>query len=250
MKATRLPGFVSYAAIALWFLLTLMRPLSAHAEETALTATASDLAPTIEAALMRHGVAADAVITLDAPATSVALVANGAPIFDSVSVNPITGRFLIRARSHPGVAPASISGRAAATTRFPVLTRSIARGDIIAESDIVYVERNDLPALSFVTNAGDVIGKVAMRPLRANTPLRANAVKAPQLVKKGALVTVRYKMSGLQVSHHGVARQSGALGDVINIMNTKSERTIKAVITGTNEARVIGARQQPSFLDL
>ncbi|MEL6213631.1 MAG: flagellar basal body P-ring formation chaperone FlgA, partial [Pseudomonadota bacterium] len=130
------------------------------------------------------------------------------------------------------------------------LTRSIARGDIIAESDIVYVERNDLPALSFVTNAGDVIGKVAMRPLRANTPLRANAVKAPQLVKKGALVTVRYKMSGLQVSHHGVARQSGALGDVINIMNTKSERTIKAVITGTNEARVIGARQQPSFLDL
>jgi len=244
MKATRLPGFVGYATIALWFLLTVLTPLSARAEEQRQsTIVISDLTPAIEAALMQNGVAPEAEVTLDAPQTLITLQNGAAPIFDSISVNPITGRFLIRARGHTNTASVAISGRAALRTRFPVLTRAILRNELIEEQDITYIERNDLPGVSFVTDAAELIGKIAQRPLKAHAPLRKTSVKSPELVKKGALVTMRYVSDGLQLSHHGVARQSGTLGDVITIINTDSDRSIKAVITGTNSARVISVRQ-------
>ena len=62
------------------------------------------------------------------------------------------------------------------------------------------------------------------------------------MVKKGSLVTVSFAMEGLRLTQHGVAAASGAVGDIISIENTKSDRTIKAVVTGKNRADVVGSQ--------
>ena len=240
MKPMRLSGFVSYTAIALWFLLTIMVPVKARAE-TPIAITAADILPDIEAALMEKGVAADTEIQLEAPDTIIYVASGKAPVFDSVSVNPRSGRFLIRVRGAEGTPSAAIAGRAASSVEYPVLVQPVARGEIISENHITYRERNDLQAAFYVTDSADVIGMEARRPLQADAPLRVSDLKAPVLVKRGALVTMIYENDGLRLTHHGVAGAAGGMGDVIAVENTKSERTIKAVVTGVNRAAVIGS---------
>lgn len=243
MKLTRLPGIISYATIALWFLLTVMTPLSTRAETTPSTIRVSDLLPTIEAALFENGISPDAVVTLEAPETTIIVESATSVRFDSISVNPVSGRFLIRAKGASDAPSVSIGGRAATMRSFPVLARPVERGHLISESDIIFTDRNDLQASLYVLDVQDLIGKQTRRPLRANSPIRPNDTVAPVLVKKGAIVTMTYSNDGLRLSYQGLATQAGALGDVINVENIKSERTVKAVITGNNRARVIGARQ-------
>ena len=240
MKTMRLSGFVSYTAIALWFLLTIMAPVKARSE-TPTAITAADILPDIEAALMEKGVAADAEIQLEAPDMAIYVVAGAAPVFDSVSVNPKSGRFLIRVSGAEGMQSVAIAGRAATSVQYPVLIQPVTRGEIISENHIAYVERNDLQAAFYVTDSSDVIGKEARRPLQADAPLRRSDLKAPILVKRGALVTMIYASNGLRLTHHGVAAAAGGMGDVIAIENTKSDRTIKAVVTGVNRAEVVGS---------
>jgi len=240
MKTMRLSGFVSYTAITLWFLLTILAPVKARAE-TSIAVTAADILPSIEAAVMEKGIAANAEIHLEAPDTLIYLATDTAPVFDSVSVNPKSGRFLIRARGADGTPSVAISGRAAASMQYPVLIEPVARGEIIRENHIAYRERNDLQAAFYVTDSANVIGMEARRPLQADTPLRVSDLKAPILVKRGALVAMTYNNKGLRLSHHGVAAAAGGMGDVIPIENTKSDRTIKAVVTGVNRAEVVGS---------
>ncbi len=240
MKTMRLSGFVSYTAIALWFLLTIMAPVKARAE-TAVAITVSDILPSIEAALMEKGVTADAEIQLQTPDAVIYVAAGATPVFDSISVNPKSGRFLIRARGAEGTPSVAITGRAAASMQYPVLIQPVARGELISENHIAYSERNDLQAAFYVKDSANVIGMEARRPLQADTPLRLSDLKAPILVKRGALVTMIYANDGLRLTHHGVAAAAGGMGDVIAIENTKSDRTIKAVITGVNRASVIGS---------
>lgn len=241
MKPIRLSGILGYSAITLWFLLTIMMPLKAHAQ-TPVTIIASDIVPTIEAALTDKGITSDAVIHLDKPDQQILVAAGSSPVFDSVSVNPTSGRFLIRARGAENTPSFAISGRALVTVSYPVLANPAHRGDIIKQSDIAFIERDDLSAALYIADVSEIVGKEARRPLRAGTPLRSNDVQLPMMVKKGALVTVHFAMEGLRLSHHGVATVSGAIGDIISIENTKSDRTIKAVVTGKNRADVVGSQ--------
>ncbi|MEL7488315.1 MAG: flagellar basal body P-ring formation chaperone FlgA [Pseudomonadota bacterium] len=240
MKAARLPGFVSYAAIGLWFLLTIAAPLSARAADAAMvTLTPPDLAPTIEAALAEKGLVDISHLEFENPALAIEAIVGETPVFESVSVNPASGRFLIRARANAETRPAAIAGRAVVMRRMPVLAVAIDRGAVIAESDIAYAERSDVVAGAIINDAADLIGMEARRPLPAGAPIRKTDVKAPVLVKRGAVVNVIYEQGGVRLSMQGVASAAGGAGDVVSIENTASNRAVKAIVTGQNRARVL-----------
>lgn len=231
-KAT-VPGFVAYVTIVLWFLLAIMAAGTARAEETQpVILTASDILPDIEAALTTRGMAPGAQIILNEPSLPVA--AGGDIEIAHVSYNAQSGRFVIRLQN----SQAAIMGTAKTVTSFPVLTRTIERGEIIGEADIAYVESAEARAGMFVQDAADLIGKEARRPLRPQSPLRSSDVAAPLLIKKGALITLTYAVEGLRLSHQGVALASGAEGDVISVKNVQSDRVMKAIVAGQNIVRV------------
>lgn len=242
MKSLRLPGLFAYAAVTLWFLLTVLAPSPARSQEAPISVFASDLIPTIEAALIKKGTPSTAGITLDNPHAKITLVDGEAPRFVSVSINPVSGRFIIRTASTETSHSLLISGRASVALDIPVLNRPVARGEIIEESDIFIVTRDDIRPGYFETDASALIGKQAKRALGPNTPLRSSDIAAPMLIKRGALVRLSFEARGLRLMDQGVALANGALDEVVKIENAKSERTLRAIVTGPNQARVIGSR--------
>ncbi len=242
MRLIRLPGVVAYATVILWFLLTILAPAPARALTAEIAIPVSDIAPSIEAALIEKGISPTASVIFDDPDLIIAHRTGAAPAFASVSVNPASGRFLIRLAREDGRPGPLIAGRAVITTEFPVLVRPVARGEIISENDIALVSRNDLRAEFYETDLDNIVGKQTRRALTAHAPFRRSDLKAPLLVQRGALVRLTYEARGLRLTHQAIAQAPGSLGDVVKFENTHSERSLRAIITGPNEARVVGAR--------
>lgn len=241
------PGFIGYLLIIMWFLLTIMTANAAHAQEAQeptpkMVLSAADILPQIEQALSAKGMAPGAEIILKDPQQTIAT--SGDLSIAYVSYNERSGRFVVRLA---GV-NAAITGVAQRSEMFPVLSWAIARGGVIQETDIVFVEAVKAHADFFIRDAEDLIGKEARRPLRAHAPLRASDVAAPVLIKKGALVTLTYDIEGLRLSHQGIALGDGGIGDVITLRNVQSDRVLKAVVDGENIARVAAPRARHATL--
>ena len=247
MKLAKAPGFLAYATLLMWFLLTVLSPMRAGAEETAaplVSLRVADILPDIEAALAGKGAAADAEISLADPQAALLVAKGGKPVFDSVSLNPGTGRFLIRASG--ATETISIAGFARARVSLPVLAQPVARGALIQEADIEWIETSETRPSGIILSADDLIGMEARRALAAGSPIRIHDVDAPMLVQKGKLVTIAFEAAGLRLTHSGVALRDGADGDVIDVRNVKSERVVKAVVAGPNLVSAISARHAPS----
>ena len=242
MKTVKLSGILGYVAVALWFLLTVLAPQDAKAasgQETRMIATpVSALAPQIEDALFAHGAPAGAEIVLSNPATTIGLIEGAPPKFTSISYSRRSGRFVIRAQSSDEAFPVAIAGVVRATRLLPVLSRGVERGEVIAESDIDWVETDEPLLAGVLETDGDLIGKVARRPLPSGVAIRRADVAAQTLIKKGALVTMVIERRGLRLTHTGVAKENGAAGELIAIENPQSEQTVKAVVVGENLAKV------------
>lgn len=248
MKLAKAPGFLAYATLLMWFLLTVLSPMQAGAEEPAEPPLASlrvaDILPDIEAALAEKGALAGAEISLADPQAALLVAKGGKPAFDSVSLNPGTGRFLIRARG--ATETISIAGFARPRISLPVLAQPVARGDLIQEADIAWIETSEARPSGVILSANDLVGMEARRALAAGSPIRVHDVDAPMLVEKGKLVTIAFEAAGLRLTHSGVALRDGADGDVIDVRNVKSERVVKAVVAGPNLVSAVSSRRAPN----
>ncbi|MHC8509158.1 MAG: flagellar basal body P-ring formation chaperone FlgA [Rhodospirillales bacterium] len=171
------------------------------------------------------------MLRVDAPGGSEPTVRIEAMRYDSES-----GRFAVVAAA-PADAPAAqrlrISGRAFLMLNVPAPAERLARGDIISESDLIWVEvKARRLRKGAVTDAADLIGMSAKRPLDAERPVRKIDIQKPILVKRGALVTIRLNFGAMSLSAQGRALENGALGDVIRVSNTQSSQIIQAEVDG------------------
>ena len=131
--------------------------------------------------------------------------------------------------------PAAIAARA----NVEVLTyaRSLAAGEVVQPQDLVWTKVAAAPA-DAPSDADQVIGLAAKRPLRSGAVAAMRDVSAPQVVKAGDLVTVTYEDGGITLALQGKAMAGGAVGEPVSVLNTNSKKTIQAVITGPDEAVV------------
>ena len=241
MKASRAPGFLAYVAIGLWFLLTILTPLSAKAEESHITLSPAEIEPSITAALESRGLQAIEKLIFENPAQKLFLEKGAELEFEAISVNPQSGRFVVRIASQS--TPIIITGRARVERRLAVLAQDAPRGAIITEDDIKYTDRSDIRGGLFIEDASDLIGMETRRPIAASAPIRQSDVKLPLAVKRGAIVSVLVEKGGLRLSLQAVAAANGAVGDVVAFENPASRRVLKAVVTGPNRARVLAGAQ-------
>lgn len=117
-----------------------------------------------------------------------------------------------------------------------VTTRPLAPGDIIGSGDIrlsqidIHQTRDAL-----ITDPEELIGAQVRRRVGANQPLQA---RHTCFVCRGQDVTIISGSNGLEIRATGVARSDGLLGERITIRNTRSNKDIQAVVSGSNEVRV------------
>lgn len=131
------------------------------------------------------------------------------------------------------------TGIAAETFETAVLTRQIARGEVLRSKDIAIERRPKREsAADSVADLGSAIGLAARQPMRGGQSLRRADLMKPELVSRSEQVTLFFQAPGISLTVRGTAMEPGTEGDVINVVNTQSKRQIQGVVTGPGQVTV------------
>ena len=145
-----------------------------------------------------------------------------------------------------GAAPAEASARPAAATvasrpgaTVEVLTyaRSLAAGDIVQPSDVIWasVQAHQAPS-GGPQDAEQVVGLSAKRALRAGAAVTSRDLASPQVIARNDLVEVAYIAGGVELTVTGKATRDASAGEAVPVLNVQSGRTIDAVAVGPGRA--------------
>lgn len=211
----------------------------------------------IARSLGREGIGGDLDVILDSPGLALHLPVDSPPEIEvaALTYDPRSER--VAAKILVGGADAAraqtvVRGRALRMTEVPVLRHRLARDQVIAPEDLEWI-RIPLARLGrgTVTDPAEIVGKSLRRAQRPGRQLRDSDLQAPVVVTKNSLVTLRLETPNLRLSLQGRALDSGGLGEVIRVVNTKSNTLIHARISGPNSVvvadRLAGAAQQEAL---
>jgi flagella basal body P-ring formation protein FlgA len=159
------------------------------------------------------------------------------------ALNPMSGRFEI-AFEVPGSVilrkPLRFTGSIVETVEVAVTTHALTAGAIIRDADLA-VERRPKAKVGAdaLGSAHDAIGFAVRAAVRAGAPLRRADLMKPQMVHRDDNVTLVYEVPGILLTTRGKALEAGAEGDVINILNVQSKRTVQGTVTGPNRVNIL-----------
>jgi flagella basal body P-ring formation protein FlgA len=107
----------------------------------------------------------------------------------------------------------------------------IRKGNTVSADTLAWSERqlNTLTSGYFI-QAQDVVGMFARRNIRSGTVIAPKHLRPPYAVHKGESVTIRAIIGGVEVKMNGKAMSNGAKGDIINVTNRSSKRTVEAQV--------------------
>ena len=138
------------------------------------------------------------------------------------------------------------TGTAIETVEAVVLTHGVERNDIIKAGDVV-LERRPKSEIGLDAVPRDrTIGMQARRQLRTGQAIRNSDLSKPDLVQRDQAVTLIYETAGLYLTVRGKAVEAGTEGDVVNVLNLQSKRTVSGTVVGRGQVSVMVAAPRPA----
>ena len=132
-----------------------------------------------------------------------------------------------------------VSGRVQMTTGMPVLRNRLGPGDVISKADIEWKDvPSDRISRNVILEAAALIGQSPKRVIMPGMAIRDSDVQRPLLVQKTALVTMVVQSGGMELTAGGRAIDAGGAGDVIQVMNVQTKKTVQATVAGPNVVQV------------
>jgi flagella basal body P-ring formation protein FlgA len=132
-----------------------------------------------------------------------------------------------------------ITGRAIPTVEVVTIGRTVERGNILKDADIVMERRpRSEVGRDAITKRADVIGMAARGAMQGGRPLRAADLMKPDLVLRNQAVTLVYEAPGMVLTIRGKANEGGAEGDVISVLNEQSKRVVQGMIIGPGRVAI------------
>jgi len=164
-------------------------------------------------------------------------------VLTSAALNPMSGRFEI-AFEVPGSTiirkPLRFTGSVIETIEVAVAAHSLAAGAIVKDADLAIERRpKQKVGADALGTAHEAIGLAVRSAVRAGQPLRRTDLMKPQVVHRDDNVTLVYEVPGILLTTRGKALEAGAEGDVINVLNVQSKRTIQGTVTGPNRVNIL-----------
>ena len=211
---------------------------------------AGDIEQAVARALERRnglGDAANISLTFDRAPGDVRLDAANSGALNPVAVRyePRNTRFDVTFEiSNENGAPATklrYTGMAVETVEAAVLARSLERNEVLKSSDVMVERRPKVELGPDVLTRERAVGMQARRQLRAGQALKGADVSKPDLVQRDQGVTLIYDTVGVHLTVLGKALESGTEGDVVNVLNLQSKRTIAGVVVGRARVAIVVA---------
>lgn len=158
--------------------------------------------------------------------------------------SPASGRFDvtfgIEGSNVLGRRPLRATGTGVETLSVPVFTRQLNRGEIIRASDVA-LERmpRNAAAMAAVSGPEAAIGQAARRIVRPGQAVTPADLAKPDLVSRNDAVTLVYEVPGVILTIRAKAIGTGAMGDVVAVLNPQSNRVVQATVTGPGRVVVV-----------
>ena len=156
----------------------------------------------------------------------------------AVRFDAASGRFVVQIKLASGRL-FGIQGKVEPGVDVPMLTRTLRAGELAEPEDVLLtrVAQSRL-ARGALTETADVVGFSARRQLRAGLVLREGDFEKPVVVRKGDVVTIVYRVPGVELTARGTSLANGGLGDTVAVVNTQSHKQIEAVVAGAGAVTV------------
>ena len=129
------------------------------------------------------------------------------------------------------------SGTAIETIDTVTVTRPVERGEILRASDLTVVRRPKSET-GVSTSPDALAGMAARHSLRPGQPLTPADMMKPEIVQRNDTVTIVYQAPGVTLTLRGQAKDAGALGDTIGVLNIDSKRVVQATVSGPDRVTV------------
>lgn len=185
------------------------------------------------------------------PQITVALDRKARIAVEELDFDRLSQRFaatLVAPAGDPAAQRLRVSGRIEAVTEIPVLRSSVAVGQVIGRDDLEFIT---VPVSRLggqtIAQADDVVGFAARRALAPGRPIRTAEVQRPMMVAKGALISITVTTPVMSLSTVGRAIEGGARGDVIQVMNMQSKKTVSGTVIAPGQVEVGFGRQLSSL---
>ena len=184
----------------------------------------------------RMGTSSDLDIALDGGDLELDLptdVENSVSV-SAINFNPSSNRFaavLVAPAEGPPVIQRNVFGTVYEMAQIPVPKRLISAGDVIAADDLEWqaVHLSRLSGNS-LTDAEQLVGRMAKRPLKAGQILRQSDVAVSPVIRKNDLIRLVVKTGQMTLSVQGKALQDAALGQTVRVVNTNSNRQLTGTV--------------------
>jgi flagellar basal body P-ring formation protein FlgA len=189
------------------------------------------------------GDAANLSLTFDRDVQTLQLDASNSGNLQPVSVRyePRSGRFDVSFEiANDASAPTRLrfTGAAVETVEAAVLARGFERNEILKSSDVLVERRPKAEVGNDAAGRDAAVGMQARRQLRAGQALRTTDLAKPDLVTRDQNVTLIYESSGLYLTIRGKSLEGGTEGDVVNVLNLQSKRTVSGIVVGRGQVSV------------
>lgn len=152
----------------------------------------------------------------------------------AINFNPSSNRFaavLVAPADGPPVIQRNVFGTVYEMAQIPVPKRLISAGDVITADDLEWqaVHLSRLSGNS-LTDAEQLVGRMAKRPLKAGQILRQSDVAVSPVIHKNDLIRLVVKTGQMTLSVQGKALQDAALGQSVRVVNVNSNRQLTGTV--------------------
>lgn len=120
-----------------------------------------------------------------------------------------------------------------------VTVRPLERGEVITAADVT-MQKRDMAGVAgrICCSADEVVGKRVRNSLRANVPLRSDAVEKVPIIKSGQMVTILLENPVMRITATGQAKEAGAEGDTVMVRNLSSKQYVPATVIDGSTVKV------------
>jgi flagellar basal body P-ring formation protein FlgA len=190
------------------------------------------------------GDAANISLTFDRDLRDIQLEASSTGTLQPVSTryDPRSGRFDIsfEISNEAGAAATTLrfTGTAIETVEAAVLTRDVERSEVLKSSDVIAQRRPRAEVGGDAAARRLAVGMQMRKQLHAGQALKVSDRAKPDLVQRDDNVTLIYEATGLYLTIRGKAMENGTEGDVINVTNLQSKRTVSGVVIGRGQVSI------------
>ena len=120
----------------------------------------------------------------------------------------------------------------------------IKKGDVIRAVDVEIRQQEGQVPRHAMSTLDQALGMEAKQTISENMILQENLLRAPLQVQRGETVTVVARTGGISVRTFAVARQDGALGDLVQIETLDGKQRFAARVSGRHRLEVLAAGKQ------